>query len=77
MHTASDIQAWLRTNDDEPDERQFAIWNKMTAPQKLALAFGMYDFAKGMVRSSLKAQHPELTAEQVEQMVRQRFTKRD
>lgn len=77
MHTAADIQAWLRTSDDEPDARQFAIWNKMTAPQRLALGFGLYDFAKDMVRSNLKAQFPELAADQVEQRLRERFTKRD
>ena len=77
MRTPSDIQAWLQSNDDEPDALQIAIWKKMSAPQKLGLAFDMYDFAKITVRSHLQAQHPELTADQVEQIVRQRFTKRE
>ena len=77
MHTQSDVALWLRCKDEEPDPRQIAIWQRMTADQKLALAFDMYDFAKELLRSHLQREHPELAQEQIEGLVRERFTRRE
>ena len=77
MHTQSDVAVWLRCKDEEPDPRQIAIWQRMTADQKLALAFGMYDFMKEMIRCHLRREHPEFSPEQIESLVRERFTRHE
>ncbi len=77
MYTRSDAEAWLRSSHEEPEERQIAIWRRMTSEQKLSLAFGMYDFARDLVRLHLRHENPTLGEEQVAEMVRQRFTRRE
>lgn len=59
------------------DPRQIAIWRAMTSDQKLRLAFELYDLAKNSLWQHLRAAHPELSDEEVEALVRERFAKRE
>ena len=77
MHTQQDVEAWLRCKDDQPDVRQFRIWRSMSAARKLSLAFDMYDFMKQMLCSHLQREHPEYTQEEIDALVRRRFTRRE
>jgi hypothetical protein len=77
MYTGRDVEAWLHSTHEEPDERQFAIWRRMTSAQKLHLAFSLYDFAKDLVRLHLRNENPTLTEAQIAELVRQRFTTHD
>jgi hypothetical protein len=74
MHSKQDVEQWLRCRDDEPDARQISIWRQMSPELKLSLAFDMYDFLKEMVRSNLRNEHPEYSPDQLEAVVRERFT---
>ena len=77
MHTRQDVEAWLRCKDDQPDTRQIRIWRSMSAERKLSLAFDMYDFMKQMLRSHLQREHPEYAQQEIEALVRRRFTRRE
>jgi hypothetical protein len=75
MHTRQDIETCLRCRDDEPDAQQIAIWQHMTAERKIALAFEMYDFMKELVRSHVRNNHPDYTSDEIEAIVRRRFSR--
>ncbi len=58
---------------EEGLRQQIAIYRKMTGPQRLQIAFDLYDTARALVRAGVRHQHPEWTEPQVKQEVVRRF----
>lgn len=56
------------------DDTMAAIMRQKTPDQRLAIAFGMWDFAKAMIRSVLQAEHPDWTAEQINRETARRIS---
>lgn len=47
------------------DDASFEMFRHMTAAEKLRIAFGMFSWARRMLISHLRAEHPDWTEEQV------------
>ena len=56
------------------DDAMAAILRQKTPAQRLAIAFGMWDFAKQMIRSVLRAEHPDWTPEQIKRETARRMS---
>ena len=45
---------------------------KKTPAERLAMAFGMWDFAMGMMQANLRREYPEWTTEELQREIRRR-----
>lgn len=57
-----------------PDDEMCEILRAKTEAERLAIAFGMWRFAREMIRSNLRQEHPDWTNEQVEQQTSRRIS---
>ena len=51
---------------DAMDEVMASVWRSKTPAERLAVAHGMWRFARDTLRNLLRAEHPDWTTEQVE-----------
>jgi hypothetical protein len=56
------------------DDATAEMMRQKTPEQRLAIAFGMWDFAKGMIRAVLRAEHPDWTDEQINRETARRIS---
>jgi hypothetical protein len=56
------------------DDAMAAILRRKTEAERLAIAFGMWDFAQQMIRANLAAEHPDWTAEQIQRETARRMS---
>jgi hypothetical protein len=54
-------------------QRQVECYRKMTGEQRLAIALDLHEFACDVAREGIRHQHPNATAEEVEQHLRRRI----
>jgi hypothetical protein len=63
-----------RTFTDEVlDDRMAAILRSKTPAERLAIAFGMWSFARQLIRQTAARQHPEWTGQELDRHVAQRM----
>jgi len=60
---------------DKPDPRQIESLRRMAPYQRLCQAFALYDFARRRVAAHIRSRHPELSEEEVQELVRERFSR--
>lgn len=51
-----------------------AILRQKTEAERLAIAFGMWRFARDMIQANVAAEHPDWTPEQVQRVVARRLS---
>ena len=51
-----------------------AILRQKTEAERLAIAFGMWDFARDMIRANLRVEHPDWPAERVQRETARRMS---
>ena len=56
------------------DDAMAAILQRKTEAERLAIAFGMWDFAQQMIRANLRREHPNWTAEQIQRETARRMS---
>lgn len=56
------------------DDAMAAILRRKTEAERLAIAFGMWDFARDMIRANLRVEHPDWTAKQVQREAARRLS---
>lgn len=57
-----------------PDDEMCKILRLKSEAERLAIAFGMWRFARDMIRANLRQEHPDWTTEQVEQQTSRRLS---
>jgi hypothetical protein len=57
-----------------PDDAMCEILRKKTPAERLAIAFGMWKFARDMIRANLRHEHPEWSSEQIEREAARRLS---
>ncbi len=56
------------------DDAMAAILRQKTEAERLAIAFGMWDFARDMIRANLQAEHPDWAADRVQRETARRMS---
>jgi Rv0078B-related antitoxin len=56
------------------DDAMAAILRRKTEAERLAIAFGMWDFAQQMIRANLRREHPDWTDEEVRRATARRMS---
>jgi Rv0078B-related antitoxin len=72
--TATEIPSRRKFTDEILDDRMAAILRTKTPAQRLAIAFGMWSFAREMIRLNTLRQHPEWAEAEVDQYVARRIS---
>jgi len=57
----------------DSDRIQSEIIKKMSGRQRLAIAFGLNDFARKMIRADIKKSNPSISDEEADKLVAERF----
>ena len=60
---------------DRGEEIQNEILRKMPGWKRLKIACDLYDFARTLIRSRIRDSHHEMSDEEIERLVRERFKK--
>jgi hypothetical protein len=63
-----------RPERDVVDEAMAAILRKKTEAERLAIANGMWKFARQMIRQNLAVEHPDWTATQIQRETARRLS---
>ena len=58
---------------EEGMRKQIECYRHMTPQQRLQISFRLYELSRTLVRQSAKHQHPDWSAQQVEEEVLRRF----
>ena len=72
--TAPGIASQRTFTDEVLDDRMAAILRTKTPAERLAIAFGMWSFAREMIRLNTRRQHPEWSEAEVGQHVARRMS---
>ena len=56
------------------DDVMAAVLRQKTPAERLAIAFGMWDFDQQMIRANLRAEHPDWSDEQVRRATARRLS---
>ena len=59
---------------EAPDDEMCEILRLKSEAERLAIAFGMWRFARDMIRANLRQENPDWTTEQVEQQTSRRLS---
>lgn len=60
-------------NQQEAAERQLAAYRRMTPEQRLEIALSLHELSCDLAREGIRWQHPLASAEEVEQLLKQRI----
>lgn len=63
----------MRTSFEIVDNQMAAILRQKTPAQRLQIAFGMWEFARNMIRANLRREHPEWSDEEVQRETARRL----
>lgn len=66
---ARDVQAVF----DDLDMRQLAIFRRLPAARRLAMAFDLCEFAKSLIVASIRSQYPDIGKPELDRRVRARI----
>jgi len=58
---------------EQGTQMQIEMYRRMTPQERLQISFSLYELTRTLVRQGVKYQHPDWTAEQVEEEVLRRF----
>jgi hypothetical protein len=56
------------------DDAMADILRRKTEAERLTIAFGIWDFARGMIGANLRREHPNWTAEQLQRETARRMS---
>jgi hypothetical protein len=56
------------------DNAMVAVLRRKTPAERLAIAFGMWDFAKEMIRANLRKEHSDWSDEQIQRATARRMS---
>lgn len=56
------------------DDAMVAILRRKTEAERLAIAFGMWEFARELISANLRAEHPDWPPERVERETARRLS---
>ncbi len=62
-----------RIMEDDLDDRMVEILRSKTPAERLAMAFGMWSFARKMIHAIVRREHPEWTEAEVNRAVAKRI----
>lgn len=57
-----------------PDEAMCAVLRQKTEAERLAISFRMWSFARDMIHSTLRQEHPDWSSGQIDQQVARRMS---
>lgn len=58
---------------DLPDETMISIYKEKTPQQRLEISFGLWSFARSLVKASLKTFHPDWSEQAIEEETAKRM----
>jgi hypothetical protein len=58
---------------DLPDETMISIYKGKTPQQRLAISFGLWSFARSLVKAGLEALHPDWPEQAIEEETEKRM----
>jgi len=64
----------VNTSFDVVDDAVADILRKKTEAERLAIAFGMWEFARQMIHSVVTAEHPDWSEQEVKRQVARRLS---
>ena len=70
--TAGGLRLWKRMTPEAALNMQIERYRLMTPVERIELALRLHELASEVARCGIRAQHPDATKEQVEEMLRER-----
>jgi len=58
---------------DLPDETMISIYKEKTPQERLEISFGLWSFARSLVKAGLKTLHPDWTEQSIEEETAKRM----